>query len=102
MLMSLDPAPSLEQAMEQLDSLTEIVGPVTITHDETIEICGIRGTRLIATAGERGQQYDYLNIAYHVGDDYYPVQLRNQMSIGDVPLFSADIEVMFQGFQISS
>ncbi|SKN26480.1 hypothetical protein [Mycobacteroides chelonae] len=102
MLMSLDPASSNEQAAEQLDGLTEIVGPVKITHDETIEICGIRATRLIATTGERAQQYDYLNMVYHVGDDYYPVQLRNQMSIGDVPLFSADIDVMFQGFQIGS
>ncbi|WP_078326127.1 hypothetical protein [Mycobacteroides salmoniphilum] len=102
MLLSLDPAPSSEQATEQLDGLTKIVGPVKITHDETVEICGIQATRLIGTAAERDQQYDYLNLVYHVGDNYYPVQLRNQMRVSDVPLFSADIDVMFQGFQISS
>lgn len=101
MLMSLDPAPSYEQAREQLNSFTNIVGPVKITHDETLEICGTKATRLIGTVEERGQQYDYLNVTYHFGDNYYPVQLRNQMKLSDVPLFSADIDVMFQGFQIS-
>jgi hypothetical protein len=101
MLMSLDPAPSYEQAQEQLNSFTNIVGPVKITHDEALEICGTKATRLIGTAEERGQQYDYLNVTYHSGDNYYPVQLRNQMKLSDVPLFSADIDVMFQGFQIS-
>lgn len=100
MLMSLDPAPTSEQATEQLDGLTKIVGPVKITHDETVEICGIRAARLIGTAGER--EYDYLNLVYHVGSNYYPVQLRNQMNVSDVPLFSADVDLMFQGFQISS
>ncbi|PVB34579.1 hypothetical protein DDJ92_00005, partial [Mycobacteroides abscessus] len=38
---------------------------------------------------------------YQVGGKYYPLQLRNQMSTSDVPLFSADVELMFQGFQIS-
>lgn len=102
MLMSLDPAPSNEQATEQLDGLTKIVGPVKITHDETVEICGIRATRMIGTAAERDQQYDYLNLVYHAGDNYYPMQLRNQMRISDVPLFSADVDTMFQGFQIGS
>lgn len=100
MLMSLDPAPSDEQATEQLDGLTKIVGPVKITNDETVEVCGIHAKRLIATTAERDQQYDYLNLVYHVGDNYYPVQLRNQMHISDAPLFSADVDAMFQGFQI--
>lgn len=99
MLMSLDPTSTSQQATEQLKDLTKIVGPVKITRDETVEICGVRAARLIGTAGVR--QYDYLNLAYQVGGKYYPLQLRNQMSTSDVPLFSADVELMFQGFQIS-
>ncbi|WP_286144085.1 hypothetical protein [Mycobacterium sp. D16R24] len=102
MLIPLDPAPSREQALARLDSLNEIDPSVTIIHHETVEICGSTATRLIGTTGERGRQYDYLNLAYQVDDNFYPIQLRNQMSLGDVPLFSADIDVMFQGFQISS
>ncbi|CPV95039.1 Hypothetical protein ERS075547_00531 [Mycobacteroides abscessus] len=99
MLMSLDPTSTSQQATEQLKDLTKIVGPVKITRDEAVEICGVRAARLIGTAGAR--QYDYLNLAYQVGGKYYPLQLRNQMSTSDVPLFSADVELMFQGFQIS-
>ncbi len=101
MLMPLDPASSREHALAQLDSLNEIDPSVTIIHNETVEICGNQATRLIGTTGERGRQYDYINLAYQIDGNFYPIQLRNQMSLGDVPLFSADIDTIFQGFQIS-
>lgn len=96
----LRPEPNRDKAFTQLDKLTKFDSSVSIIQDQAANVCGLAASRLAGIAEKRGLRFEYLNLSYPFDGNYYPVQLRAQMSMSDSSLFGADVETMFRNLQI--
>jgi hypothetical protein len=96
----LRPEPDRDKASAQLSKLTRFDPSVSIVQEETVNVCSLEASRLAGIAENRGLRFDYLNLAYPANGVFYPIQLRNQMGAGDVPLFGTDVDVIFRNLQI--
>ncbi len=101
MLMILAPVDSQEKAAKQLDDFTRLDPEVVLQSTKAVSVCGVSGTRIVGSNDKRGLQFDYLNVVYRSGNTTFPIQVRNQMNLADVPLFSVDVDKILGGFQVS-
>lgn len=99
-LSTLRPELYRNKALTQLDKLTKFDSSVSIVKDKTVNVCGREASRLTGIAEKRGLRFEYLNLIYPFDGNYYPVQLRAQMSLSDSSLFGAEVETMFRNLQI--